>query len=213
MAVSKQASILRLTLPVLLGAAFCAYGCNLLIDVSGYTQQPRDAGTVDAGPADAGSVDAAPDVPDLPPGALAVKWARWRMPNDPDAGSYTKNGNEVIDGVTGLVWLDPGRTAPTYVGAAAVCAEASAGGARTYRLPTRIELVSLLDFTVTSGLPKVSGGFGALSLGTYWTQSYVLPKGGPEYSFWMVNFATGATEVVIPSGTTKHSVLCVVNAG
>jgi uncharacterized protein DUF1566 len=73
------------------------------------------------------------------------------MPNPASAGlpnsaSYTNNvDGTVTDNVTGLVWegtVDPS----SYSQAAAAAYCANKGGA--WRLPTRIELLSLVDFTV-----------------------------------------------------------------
>jgi hypothetical protein len=90
------------------------------------------------------------------PACADPNWAEWPMPNGPGdvaAGapnpeSYTDNGDQTVtDNVTGLMWqqaIAPG----TYsnVAALAYCPTVTLGGHRDWRLPSIIELVSLVDY-------------------------------------------------------------------
>jgi len=82
-------------------------------------------------------------------------WAEWPMPNAPvdvAAGaptpeSYADNGDgTVTDNVTGLVWQQAvPETIYVQADARAYCARLSLGGLTDWRLPTVVELVSIVD--------------------------------------------------------------------
>lgn len=85
-------------------------------------------------------------------------WANWSMPHPPSSGLSpaarydTSQPDVVIDSVTGLMWsreASPIDEEFSFEGAVDYCAESEAGGFCDWRLPTRIELVSLVDFTRT----------------------------------------------------------------
>lgn len=220
---SRRVSVLRLSLPTLLVATALTYGCNLLLDVSGYHPEDAssdaglDASGIDAGDAsaDVGPGDAGPDV-QPPPGALANKWAAWRMPNYGDAAgpslSYepvASPAGAVKDTTTGLTWVNSGVNPRGYEKAKSTCEGISKS--ENFRLPTRIELVSLLDFAQTTGAKaSPTSGLGLLPV-VHWTQSYLPPQAGQPYSFWLVDFATGSTVVQTDSAATPitASLLCV----
>ena len=96
-----------------------------------------------------GSGGTAPD-----PNCGTNAWACWRMPNPvgsglPNEASYTDNGDGTVrDNVTGLAWQ---RRAPTgtftWDQALAYCSGLTLGGYDDWRVPTRIELTSIVDFT------------------------------------------------------------------
>jgi len=65
---------------------------------------------------------------------------------------YTVEGNDIRDSITGLVWRKQATTAPNYKEAQHVC-ESLGGG---YRLPSRLELISLLDYGGSSVLIDTS---------------------------------------------------------
>ena len=131
----------------------------------------------------------------------ASSWARWRMDNPasevatgaPDA-SLTRfdaaTPQVLIDEVNGNAWCDaPLGKAGTVTDAQAYCASLPA----KCRLPTRIELASLLDSTQQKG-PFITPAFvaavvdaGATSL---WSSSYVRPVGS-EINFWFAELTGG----------------------
>jgi hypothetical protein len=129
-------------------------------------------------------------------------YARWPMPNPASAGlanpaSYTDNGDgTVTDDVTKLVWQKSVTSSQAYSWCDAInyCATLTLAG-RTWRLPTRIELLSLVDFT--RGNPAINTtAFPGVPCGKYhwtsspWVVSQIATK--PQYS-WIVNFSEGLT--------------------
>lgn len=147
-------------------------------------------------------VDAAPEVRCTTEsdagGAVDRDWAQWAMPNSPvevEAGAphaerYTANGNgTVTDQVTGLVWQE---TLPTgnvdATTALGECASASTAGYCDWRLPTYVELQSIVDLAKASPAvdPKAFAGMPAYVL---WTSS---PVAGSIVNGWSLGFGTGA---------------------
>jgi hypothetical protein len=139
------------------------------------------------------------------------------MPNPASAGlpnpaSYIDNHDgTVTDNVTGFTWqgtVDQLRY--TRVGASAYCANKVPVG--SWRLPTRLELVSLVDFTATGLFPP----FGPTINQTYfpntpnspfWTSS---AYAGAPVAAWSVSFLSGYTAY---SDVTKgYGVRCVSGA-
>lgn len=162
------------------------------------------------------TADVTPDaVVDATPGADPVSWARWRMPNydgGVDAGplssppGYAVEADGVRDTVTGLVWQKKlVETAPVDLdqrGAAEACAKIAPG---RWRLPKRIELVTLIDYGRTK--PLIDPVFDVPSVAV-WSSSEVRPfVGGPSQQYWVVDFETGA--VLQEPATQKLRVLCV----
>lgn len=181
-------------------------GCNDVLGLSDFERVscratcPGDSGgdaAFDAG--SVGSTDAAPF-----DGAVAATdggWARWPMPN-PDGGAdagwpnvvtYSAvDAGVVADRVSKLEWSTHAFPASFIDLAAGNCQSIG------YRLPTRIELVSLLDFTRQG--PFIDPIFTNVSSGEYWTAS---ATGG---RYWAVDFGSGE---VTQSTSDKRNVLCV----
>lgn len=100
----------------------------------------------DMQPADA-SADAATDSGIARPDAADIEWAQWSdFAVSPDAGLFTLTTDTALDTRTGLEWQRSAATgAFTRDQATSYCAAlALAGGG--WRLPTRIELLSIVDF-------------------------------------------------------------------
>lgn len=117
-------------------------------------------------------------------GTEPVAWARWAMPNYPDAAVNVPTYDNVAgdagalkDSISTLVWRPVGdneKTDYTFKDATALCASLRGG---VWRLPTRIELVTLLDFSQPS--VKASPKF-KLSAKRYWTTSFQRLANGPS---------------------------------
>lgn len=107
------------------------------------------------------------------PNCGSHKWACWPMPNPrgsglPNEASYTDQGDYVHDDITCLDWQ---KSAPSQSGgytwdeANQTCESLSLGGFDDWRLPTRIEMMSIMDWTSsgakidTSAFPGAAGGF------------------------------------------------------
>ena len=202
-----------------------ALACNGIVGLSDYSRAECSGGGVctDGGAPDVftpdGSPDAADGAVDGGKGADPVSWARWRMPNylldgsaPGTAPSLAAAGNEVNDEVTGLVWrkaLEGGNALVTLEQAQEACRSIAPTGG--WRVPKRIELVTLLDYG--HGKPFIDENFfPGFAPTRVWTSSELRPfAGGPEQRYWTVNFDTGAVETEI--GTTPAAAtLCVKGA-
>jgi hypothetical protein len=143
--------------------------------------------------------------------AVAATACGFTMPNPANAGlpnpaSYTLNGPEgtVADDVTGLTWEE--RVGPTlYTQGQAVRQCASKGG--DWRLPTRVELVSLVDFTLSNGLPTIYTIFINTPRERFWTSSH--SAGDPNIG-WYVGFDDGSAHQVTTSDA--YRIRCVRGA-
>jgi hypothetical protein len=214
-------------------AAACALGlaamaCNAIVGLDGFEKDECAHGCSDGGiDADVGTPDAPDDAPEdapadappppvpIPDGAAAVSWAQWPMPS-PEAGpnsfSYKVNADSsVTDNRTGLVWL-PTKTAAFgsdldgFNQARAYCEGLGDAGTK-WRLPTRIELVTLIDYSRHDPAVDPNFRFGiGFSGGWYWSSSVVRPPTIP-YQFWSVNFTTGEVSNTPP--TDPRTALCV----
>jgi hypothetical protein len=181
-----------------------ALACNALVGLDEYTKVVCTGGTCDGGVPDVLSYQdvvteaSKPDgrAPDAG-GTKPVSWANFHMPNY-DAGpltdnrmSYTATDGGFVDDVNSLVWQEPivETAAVTYSAAQQVCASLTGGG--RWRLPTRIELVTLLD--LNNGPPAIAREFASTQPAAYWTSSEVRPFGGINpRKHWTVVFAGGA---------------------
>jgi hypothetical protein len=171
------------------------------------TDQTAPTPTVDAtvdGSEDGGSVDDAAD----------PTWAQWPMPNSPidvEAGapnpeSYRDNGDGTVsDQVTGLMWQqnptdDAGAAFPVFlwavpdaggVTAAGYCAGLWLAGHHDWRLPTLIELVSIVDYDVafTAADPAIASNyFPDTPASSFWSST---PTAGTPEGAWGVSFDFG----------------------
>jgi hypothetical protein len=163
-----------------------------------------DATAVDAADAAdaADATDAGSDGSDadatLPEASVDYTWARWLMPNGAEAGlpnpaRYAPApgiDGGVLDLVTGLTWANA-QNVNSALAAVAACPP-------PFRVPTRIELVTILDTSQSSVL--VNPAFTQVQAGTYWTSSRTL-----EDASWTIDFRYGYVRTTM-NGT---AVICV----
>lgn len=216
----------------LLAVAVAAGGllaCNAIIGLSDFEKQecagkdpcPYDGGT-DADSGDTIKPDGGPDAnPDAPPGVGPVSWAAFQMPNEiGDAGliaplplDYDISVPDIAtDNVTHLVWRRK------VVGTTALGDELLFDEARTacanikpnkWRLPKRIELVTLLSHSRGSPPYIHPDVFPAFPEKAVWTSSEVRDSSGIKPNlYWAIDFATGAL-TQIDGKKTGARVLCV----
>jgi hypothetical protein len=130
-------------------------------------------------------------------------YASWPMPNPPSTGlpnpaSYdTGTPGVVLDDVTGLVWQeppDPAQTMVTWSAAQTYCQGLSVAGQGSFRLPSILELLSILDYTVDSGLPPAFSAPAAS-----WSSTPYLGVGGDA---WTVVFGNGGFALFKPTTST-----------
>ena len=82
------------------------------------------------------------------------RYAQWRLPPImPVLLQYDLQPDTVTDKITGLVWqrLEANQTTMSFPAGIAYCEDLTIGGQSDWRLPTRIEFLSILDYGRTSG--------------------------------------------------------------
>jgi hypothetical protein len=110
----------------------------------------------------------------------------------------------VTDLVTSLMW-EKAPSADTYIWSAAVthCPQLTLGGYTDWRLPTFIELMSLVDFSAS--LPSINATyFPTMTGGLFWSAT---PVAGQNNFAWEVNFNNGVGNSDATIGT--NPVICV----
>ena len=128
-------------------------------------------------------------------------WNEWPLPNSqvdvtagaPNLESYTDNGDgTVTDNVTGLMWQKSVLvTDPTYTWAEAAthCSTLSLGGHTDWRLPTEMELMSIVDSGQLN--PSINGTYFPSTPSAYfWSSS---PAADSPSRAWLVYFNYGST--------------------
>jgi hypothetical protein len=122
-------------------------------------------GTVSAGGATTGGTTGAPGTCQ-PASCGSHKWACWKMPNPtgsglPNPASYTVANGIVHDNVTCLDWQQV-ESGSSYTNADAItyCASLALGGNSDWRVPTRVETESIMDWTRS---PAIDAAFTAVS--------------------------------------------------
>jgi hypothetical protein len=117
----------------------------------------------------------------------------------PHEASYEVTEELVTDTVTGLVWERPPRAERTsWAEAKARCAALELGGRDDFRLPGRIELVTILDF---ARLPVAASPFDDAVADYHFTSSPVAFTPGSAYSVYF-----GAGETAIASASPGSAV-------
>jgi hypothetical protein len=136
-------------------------------------------------------------------GGADPNWAQWPMPNGPvdvAAGApnpmaYTDNGDgTVTDKVTGLVWQQAASsTQSTWSNATTSCTTLFSLAHLRWRLPTAIELVSLLDDGVAAPGPMIdTTAFpGTPASSTFWSSTPVADSNPTPTDAWAVDFGRG----------------------
>ena len=136
-------------------------------------------------------------------------WAEWPMPNTPpdvpqapNPASYADGGDgTVIDNVTALNWQKAVSGTYAWQDAATYCAGLGLAGHSDWRLPTFIELASIVDY----------GKMGPAADPNYFSEASVFwsstPAANSASNALTINFNTGQTQIEAVS--TSYSVRCV----
>jgi hypothetical protein len=144
--------------------------------------------------------------------ASPYAWAEWPMPNPPSTGlpnpqtyDTATAAGVVVDMVTGLAWQrSVDETSFVWTDAVSYCDRLSLEGGG-WRLPARIELLSIVDFTQNNPLIEPTA-FPATPSEQFWTSSLV--AGNPSNA-WSVDFGFGAGLTYDEPVTGSHRVRCV----
>jgi hypothetical protein len=150
------------------------------------------------------------------------KWACWRMPNPasstlPNRASTTDGGESVHDNVTCLDWQ---KTAPTgsysWDQAIAYCDGLTLAGHDDWRLPTRIELTSIVDYTQSPAIdrasfPSAPGGFHKTASDWILTIRQTGAGAGRDFA-WAFNVSDGIVSNAY-SKATASALRCVRGGG
>lgn len=193
-----------------------AAACNTIIGLDDYVEGECSGGRCTVIEQNEASTETS--VPDAPredvvtetgPGVSRVSWAKWIMPNDDASATsdnqltYSVSGTEVTDRTTKLVWQNANTPsdAVDFEAARQICQS-------PWRLPSRIELVTLIDLSQPG--TKMAPIFQAAQ-SAYWTSSEVRPLSKDAIRYWRVNFKTGHVEQASVSGDPAF-VRCVKGA-
>lgn len=153
------------------------------------------------------------------------KWACWPMPNPasgglPNPASYTDLGNgAVLDNVTCLAWEKAPGTPQAYWQAnsdhCASLASSSYAGRGDWRLPTRVEMASIVDYTRTgdaintTAFPKEPSGY--YRTGSDWYET-ITGQNSSGFS-WIYGMSSGFTSNAYAKATSMAYVRCVSGNG
>lgn len=124
----------------------------------------------------------------------------------------TVGGDAMVqDNVTGLLWQRDGSTNPQdydWDAAAAYCQSLVLGGYCDWRLPSRVELVSLVDYTKMGPDPTIdTSAFPNTETIGYWSASGVLL--GASRAFWSIHFEDASTDLSAPNSQSVGPARCV----
>jgi hypothetical protein len=182
-----------------------------------FVRNPADGAPATTGSASSGigaspSHDAgASEAPDAAVAESPYVWANWPMPNPQATGLPNQQGyatlasGRIADKVTHLEWQqfsdDKSRT---WSDAVAYCTGLMLGGGN-WRLPSRIELLSLVDFTNATPAMDPQTFSGAPADG-FWSSSAFI---GARSSAWGVNFGFHDGFVFTDDVSQPHRARCV----
>ena len=112
------------------------------------------------------------------------------------------NNEAVRDNNTGLVWEQtPANSSLNWATAASYCVNKVVGGTRGWRLPSIVELVSLIDPSLPAPFVPTSV-FTNVQLANYWSAT---TRGNSPSDAWGVNFKFG--NVIDAMGKTGNSLV------
>jgi hypothetical protein len=130
-------------------------------------------------------------------------WAEWPMPNGsvdvgagaPNLDGYSDNQDgTVTDNVTNLMWQQTVYTTMyTWAEAVSYCQTLSLANYSDWRLPSTIELVSLVDYSIATPGPAINTTYfpGAFPGGGFWSSTPTV--GSAPAESWVVSFNDGTT--------------------
>lgn len=133
------------------------------------------------------------------------EWVRWSVTS---AKNYTElfSSSVIFDQQTGLMWQRGFSSAPqTYDQALAYCGASTLGEHSDWRVPTRIELLSIVD--ASQAKPAIdSAVFPGTPSEHFWTST---PYATNATTTWVVGFNSGYLSSVYRTSADTHWVRCV----
>ena len=136
--------------PIVTALLLSITACKDTVSVQGDGETSSGSGSGgNAGSTSSGGICAVSACSDL-------DWANWPIPSAPGEGkpnpvSYELGDGVAVDSVTGLMWQrDAAPGTYTLEMAKAYCTSSAVAGFSDWRLPTRIELVSIVDDTAVN---------------------------------------------------------------
>lgn len=147
-------------------------------------------------------------------GALCAdpNWAEWPVPNSqadvnagaPNLESYKDNGDRTVtDNVTGLMWEQETLAGHiTQSAATTYCQGLTLAGHSGWRLPTMIELLSIVDYGAFD--PSINKAFfkGAES-GFYWSSTLAFGGSAARYIYFNNGYTDGVPLSISPTGAVR----------
>lgn len=174
----RQLHLLATALVLAAGAAACATLKTAAEEpLPGTPADAEDAAAGGDAPHGDGGGGALDDAGAPPGGNGDPRWPQSRVPDDaPAPSSYDiangPDGAIVTDTVTGLAWQDAAPTTlRTFDQASAYCDDLVYDGLDDWRLPTRVEGVSIMSFGDAGQTKLVSAAFSAFDVSCVWTAS------------------------------------------
>ena len=127
----------------------------------------------------------------------------------PPTGDYIVNAGVVSAPNVGLTWQSLPGLPDVHPSGSATAAEASCsaltlGGFTDWRLPTRIELLSIIDSSLSGYATNQTAFPRPTAVGSYWTST---PLVTDLTKSWVVDFTTGGSMAV--ANSQVHYVRCV----
>jgi hypothetical protein len=171
-------------------------GCSLVRNADDIVVGGADANAEETIALDSSS-DSAIDTIDAAEVAAPLdrRWAQWKMPSITPTGT-SASMMVVHDLVTGVDWQQATGAPSSYADAVAACSALGTG----WRLPFRVELVSLLALGETVRPTIDASAFPDTSItAPYWTAS-TLPSGGR----YVVSFAEGTVDKALGTELNPH---------
>jgi len=148
-------------------------------------------------------------------GAAGNYTMRWDTNSLSSSGSrftvLTDFGSAAVrDNNTGLVWEQAPSTIATWTDARIQCVEKNVGGTRGWRLPSVVELMSLIDPSLINPLsqipPIVPGVFTGVQSATYWSATSnadVNPSASAFSAKLLLNFNDGKVSSLAKGNATN----------
>jgi hypothetical protein len=131
----------------------------------------------------------------------APDYPKWGVGPDSPTGWKDSGSGTVLDPLTGLQWTTASYNG-NFATAVATCSNATVANKTDWRLPTRTELRTLVDYTKPVA-PYAVTAANVQGMG-YWSAT---PAVGVPYNYWAVGFGQGGS-TAFPN-TTEMGVKCV----